>query len=284
MKFIDSSVKTNWKFLAIAVVFTLIAVGAILLLRGLSPVLIAPTPPVVQQTSPLATSVESPEEDEQRKVVEYLQQNITMLVKAKPVLGASKFFVYDKVEFYEGNKFIVPFEDGHIGGYVLGKYSIENGEIQITYFDETLRQETLDELKRRYGFVGIDTSGWQTYRNEEFGFELQHPSQGVGIKVITGEPFLEAYLKEFDKSRTAEHPEFDPIVILDKQVAQVGPYEAVQYETAQYAVPSVSIETYFQIDNGAIIRIASGKIDQSSITEEMRHLHSQILSTFRLVE
>jgi len=51
MKFIDSSAKTNWKYLAIVGVLALIAFGGILLLQNIQPAQ-APTPPPIQQTPP----------------------------------------------------------------------------------------------------------------------------------------------------------------------------------------------------------------------------------------
>ncbi|GEM_PF-7130282 len=118
------------------------------------------------------------EQQIQEQVTDFLKLNITSYVKAKPVLGASRFFV-DDVEFHKDNKFIATFEDGHILGYMLGTYSTESGNIQIHYLAETFneaREPSLEELKLQYGFInGTDTSNWQTYRNEEFGFEFRYP-------------------------------------------------------------------------------------------------------------
>lgn len=124
--------------------------------------------------------LETLKKNEREKVSEFLEQNINNYVQAEPVLGAPQFFIYDEVEFYEGNKFIAPFEDGHIGGYLLGTYSIENGEIEIIYLDETLREEELDGLKKKHGFIeDIETSDWEIYRNDEYGFELKYPESWI---------------------------------------------------------------------------------------------------------
>lgn len=112
------------------------------------------------------------------KVVAYLKENITDIVQAEPVLGATQFFMYeyeDEVEFYEENKFIAIFEDGHIQGYLFGKYSVEDGEVKITYLDETFDGKELIDLKQKYEFSSIGTLDWQTYQNKELGFAVKYP-------------------------------------------------------------------------------------------------------------
>jgi len=65
------------------------------------------------------------QEDNQELVIEHVQENINNLVEMEPVLGAPSFYVY-KVDFYLENKLIAQFEDGHILGYLLAEYSVEN--------------------------------------------------------------------------------------------------------------------------------------------------------------
>ena len=177
-------------YLFIVLVAVVLTVGGILLLRIMQSAQVEPRS-VTPQTTPGLRQQETETSDygeEQNKVVDYLRENITSIVQVEPVLGAPRFFISGKVEFYEGNKFIAPFEDGHIGGYLLSEYSIENGEVRIVYLGETLNQEEVDELKKKHGFIDIDidTSTWQTYRNDEFGFELQYPSGGKVIKTSYG--------------------------------------------------------------------------------------------------
>lgn len=91
------------------------------------------------------------------------------------------------------------------------------------------------------------------------------------------------YLRELDNSRTAEHVEFDPIRILKKSNIKIGPYPTVQYEVAQYAAPSFTIEAYFDATPHTIVRLSLARID-ANITESMRQLNDQILSTFRFID
>jgi len=155
-------------FLIVAVVAVIIAMSGIWLLQS------------IQEQNEFRDPHEPAaiEQQVQEQVTEFLKLNINNYVQAESVLGAPKFFV-DGVEFYPDNKFIVTFEDGHILGYMLGAYSIEGGNIQIQYFDETFNnvgESSLEELKIEHGFTtGIDTSDWQTYRNAEFGFEVRYP-------------------------------------------------------------------------------------------------------------
>ena len=159
--------------LAAALVAVVLVVGGILLLQAMQP---AQSPVQNEFWDPHEPAII--EKQIQEQVTEFLKLNITSYVQAEPVLGASRFFIYDKVEFYGGNKFVAPFEDGHIGGYLLGEYSIqENGKVQIIYLAETLREENLQDLKQEHGFIKIDISSWQTYRNAEFGFETQIPEE-----------------------------------------------------------------------------------------------------------
>ncbi|HEX9722076.1 MAG TPA: hypothetical protein VGA53_02325 [Candidatus Paceibacterota bacterium] len=189
-----------------------------------------------------------------------------------------------------------------LGGFLLW----QNVSNQVTHTPDpspapapSLQPQAIDNEQSE-----IDTSGWQTYRNDEFGFEVKYPAylndinEGVNkesfsarsgddpifsIKVISNEPSLEDYLKRFNDSRTAEHTEFDPVVILKEGATHVGIYGAIQYETAQYAAPSFSIETYLQGTNGTIVRLTTTRLDKD-IDDSMRQLNDQILSTFRFVE
>jgi hypothetical protein len=148
------------------------------------------------------------------------------------------------------------------------------------------------------------TANWKTYRNDEFGFELKYPlyfekfneyynktlsarsKNGeifFSVHVITNQPSLEDYLGKLDNSRTAEHPEIDPVTILKKSNERVGSFRAVQYEIAQYAAPSFSIETYLEVPPDRIISLRLARIDKN-LTESDRQLYDQILSTFRFVK
>ena len=151
------------------------------------------------------------------KVVAYLKENITDIVQAEPVLGATKFFVYE-VEFYEENKLIATFEDGHVGGYVLGKYSVEGGEVKVTYLGEAFNfdEKKLSDLKQRYEFCPMGTLGWQIYRSEEFGFEIKYPRNWAVSSILPDafSLFLESItFNEVGKEYNIEESPVDAIIV-----------------------------------------------------------------------
>ena len=119
--------------LIVVLVAAVISVIVIFLLRGLSP---ASTPSPQRQVQVIDTTDEMPSKIDQ-DIIDYLDRNITELVKAKPVLGAEKFFI-TKIEFYSHSKILAEFEDGHINGYFLGQYTLENNTVRINYIDEII--------------------------------------------------------------------------------------------------------------------------------------------------
>lgn len=115
----------------------------------------------------LSTTSRKPSELEQM-VINHLDVNINDIVKAKPVLGATKFFIR-AIQFYPDNKFITSFDDGHILGYLFGKYILEGDQVRIEYIDETFDLEKLDELKIKYQFPVDEAINY--LRSEQVSFE-----------------------------------------------------------------------------------------------------------------
>lgn len=90
---------------------------------------------------------------EQQSVIDYLQANITKMIKAKPILGATKWGFYD-IAFYSSNKILVLFEDGHITGGFLGSYSMNDGKVSIKYIDEVINTGDEDKkLSEKYNLI-----------------------------------------------------------------------------------------------------------------------------------
>lgn len=107
---------------------------------------------------------------EQQSVIDYLQANITSIIKAKPILGSTKWHFYNIV-FYPSNKILVSFEDGHITGGFLGSYTINGSRVSVKYTEEVIN--TGDEAKRlseKYNLVSEESVKYKKTPNS--GFEL----------------------------------------------------------------------------------------------------------------
>lgn len=197
----------------------------------------------------------------------------------------------------------------------------------IAYGGDFSKNTCADELQETLNLLSsdakseeeVDISTWQTYRNDEFGFELEYPAylgeikpytfsdkvltsdesrrsetdiRNLGIIVVTDEVSLEAYLEELD-SRFVCYDEFDrncfdPTEVLKESNIRVGAHHAVQREVAEYALPSTAptnynIETLIDLTPRMIVYVDVAGQDRG-ITESMRQLNNQILSTFRFID
>ena len=105
----------------------------------------------------------------QQNVINYLEANITNLVKAKPVLGSTKWGIYN-VYFYDPDKIIVGFEDGHITGGFIGSYSVNGNVVSVQYIDEIMN--TGNEISQLSNKYNLPSDKAIKYTRTSSGFEL----------------------------------------------------------------------------------------------------------------
>jgi len=136
------------------------------------------------------------------------------------------------------------------------------------------------------------TANWQTYRNEEFGFEVAHPS---GWRIIESFPGRTAHMNleerprsfgffspdELDSSGAGVQFYIDPSIIVDNcLVAESGLIKSNGGNNNIYGLPGGNErirEVYLCSPSGTgVYRVIS--------TEAKQNILNQILSTFRFIE
>jgi hypothetical protein len=80
------------------------------------------------------TAATSPEPDKQ-KVINYISNNLTNIVRSKPILGATEFN-NNLIQFYPGSILITNYSDGHVLGVLAARYEISGNQIFIRHLKE----------------------------------------------------------------------------------------------------------------------------------------------------
>jgi len=91
-----------------------------------------------------------------QEIIDKLKQNITSLVRSKPVLGATSFGL-DDIQFYPDNVFLASFSDGHYMGIVLGQYKDSN----LEYIDQTLELNQLEQFRQKNNLEPAEAINYQ---------------------------------------------------------------------------------------------------------------------------
>jgi hypothetical protein len=96
--------------------------------------------------------------DEERAVINYLENNISLLSPVDTELGGS--FYVTSVTFPEENTAIVDYEDGHIALSAKANYSINSdGEVEINSFDLIPEGSTIERSGAEDSDICVDMCG-----------------------------------------------------------------------------------------------------------------------------
>lgn len=153
----------------------------------------------------------------------------------------------------------------------------------------------------------IDTADWQTYTNEEFGFEVDYPSEFQLIKQdkdfisLSQQGFSRIEINSMSKEQASEilftinkmfrmgrEGEAGLSYLTKKGVVVLGKDATQFFYVTDGRTGDISIETYIKLSNSSIISFRmidlTGKALRGLMSQSVEELHNQILSTFRFID
>ncbi len=287
MKLINSSAKTNtstrsvrgWKYLAIACIAAIFLVGAILFLRGTNYTPMQTTPSIPQDLN-MCT------QESDCILVDYYDCCLP------PQRAINKKY---KEEYMRHPEWQRPSEKRL-------KFCERVLCAPPELFDaaKCVNNRCLPVMSKGNSDEKIDTSAWQTYRNEEFGFEFRYPStyeKELGynkfyrknprilleIGVVSFEQSLDEYIDQRIELNKTGFEGAPSLGLHKREKITVSDKAAVQLEVSYPAVPGVGIETYIQAGRTSAILLQTMDLTDSLDFDDLRKDYDQILSTFRFI-
>jgi len=185
-----------------------------------------------------------------------------------------------------------------VGSGIL--WCIEQQKAPLAEFPET---ESLED----------ETSGWQTYRNEKYGFEFKYPENliideadnQIILKLSEEDPYRPVWIMIFNNPREygiEEFYNFYSVPILPHENLEIAfeetghgvyfnPYEFS--ETKEIEIDGIAATNFLSIVRDEVIPVSFVSISYGDLLieigtypfeKESVKLHGQILSTFRFID
>ena len=167
-----------------------------------------------------------------------------------------------------------------VGGGILWYVSLPQPEIQPTNF--SIPPKPKNEV--------LDTSTWQTYRNDEFGFELKYPNTHSIAEGDGHSPLAHPELRRRVSILSESSSGYIDIDIADsRNFPRISDYITEVYEDGIVAVGDISIAgiktSVYKLKNSDFFYILlMNKTYIFDAKSPSKELLSQILATFRFVE
>lgn len=169
-----------------------------------------------------------------------------------------------------------------------GKYKIKWGNAEQVFEIKEDERGQQEERVEEWKFKEDDISNWQTYRNDEFGFEVKYPSTHMTeIETVQETPEISCFsFNLFSKEQPKESSIFG--IYIDCGGRGLGNQEAKEYvvngkkaKSYSFEYPALGYEYILIVlfEDNNTYNFTGNKIR----TPEQRMLFDQILSTFRFV-
>ena len=153
------------------------------------------------------------------------------------------------------------------------------------------------------GTLTFDTSTWQTYRNDEFGFEFQYPAtyeidsgsskllqiiwpnhSFIDIQVISTAKSRDEYINDYIEASKTGFEGKSSLGVHRRLNVTVSDQPATQLEVSYPAIPAAGVVTYIELADNSLIHFGITDWSDSQDISDLRKVYDPMLSTFRFVD